>query len=73
MFENNFSWRILKKINLKAFLWFWLLSNGEVALHHCSATKTTTMSSSLLIFIQLFSFSLIVTGHWGPLKRVYSS
>jgi len=24
---------------LKAFLWFWLLSNAEVALQHCSATK----------------------------------
>jgi len=33
--------------SVKHFLWIWLLSNTEVALQHCSATKTTKMSSSL--------------------------
>jgi len=37
---------LLNKINLNLFLWFWLLSNAEVALQHCSATKTTKMLSS---------------------------
>jgi len=32
---------------LKAILSFWLLSNAEAALQHCSTTKTTKMSSSL--------------------------
>jgi len=32
---------------MKAFLWFWLLSNTDGALQYRSATKTTKMSSSL--------------------------
>jgi len=40
----------MKKINLKAVLQFWLLSNAEVQLEHCSATKTTKNEFKFILF-----------------------
>jgi len=37
---------MLNKINLKVFLRFWLLSNAEVPLQHCSVTKTCVQKFS---------------------------
>jgi len=41
----------LLKITLKGLLWFWLLSNAEVTVHVCSATKMCSGLFCLTIFI----------------------
>jgi len=38
---------LLEQNKFERILGFWLLSNAEVPLQHCSATKTTKMLSSL--------------------------
>jgi len=64
--KNISTRKTLKKIKLKAFLWFWFLSNAEVAIHHCSATKPQKFAQ--VYFLQQFSLWEDTTLNWGPLK-----
>jgi len=68
---NISSWIILMKINSKAFLWLWLLSNAEAALQHCSATKATKRSSSLFCSTNFYLGDSGKGGHQATLERIY--